>query len=292
MKLPIFLSVALISTLFLDATSSLEVAINERDYKKAISLQKELIASVNLQEKGALSYELALLYLKDQDQEHAFGSFLQALDQSQMTSLYNFCDEKTYKEVLAIYLDVTVPSPQVTAQKLLNRVVPILKDHPEEKIFNYFVAIAYANLGKYDEFFKHFYIAYQAYPDHYFAFKTKAVLHIKLLERTREEKERTIQREAIVRNLREAMKREPNDTTIYKMMIGFSPPALKHESIKIGINKIVDDDIVVPRTDILFYVEEAVDVNEPALAEAFLSRASIWYPSSKIILEAKRKIEK
>ena len=68
MKLPIFLSVALISTLFLDATSSLEVAINERDYKKAISLQKELIASVNLQEKGALSYELALLYLKDQDQ--------------------------------------------------------------------------------------------------------------------------------------------------------------------------------------------------------------------------------
>lgn len=207
--------------------SAQQMAIQDRDYKKAIILQKEKIAEASAAEKGDLSYELAMLYLKDQDQEQAFRTFLQALDDTQGAQQEAPYDKEIYQKAFAIYLDPASPSPQETAKKLLDLLLPYLKEHPQEQLLEFYVAIAYANLGKYDEFFNHFYKAYKAYPTHYLAYRTKAVLHIKILERQREEKERIEQRQAIITNLELAVQKEPHDTTIYKMIITLSSPEIK-----------------------------------------------------------------
>ncbi|MEI8364992.1 MAG: hypothetical protein WCF65_01115 [Parachlamydiaceae bacterium] len=271
---------------------NLQSALEDRNYKKAIAIQRETIAKATPKEKGELTYSLVLLYLKDQDQENAFQTFLEVLDQPQNSlrknSTGNPCDQQLYEQALAIYLDTSSPSPQATAQRLLDKLGLMTQKDP---LLDYFVAISYANLGRYDLFIHYFHCAYQSYPDHYLAFKTKAILHIKLLERRRSEGERQVQREAISDNLMQAMQREPNDTTIYRMLIGFSQTEKKRERLRLCLNKILNDNIIIPRGDILFYVQEALDVGETALAHQFVCRSSEWYPQSRIVSEAVKKIK-
>ena len=261
----------------------IQLALQERDYKKAIVILKETLCQAEAAERGVLNYDLAMLYLKDQDQENAFHAFLEAIAETKTASINNPYDAEAYKKALETYLDPASPSPQVTAQKLIMQIEPILKLHPQQHLLDYFIAIAYANLGRYEDFFKSFYTAYKDYPDHYLAYKTKAVLHIKLLERKRDETDRMAQREAITNNLNLALKREPHDVAIYKMLIGFSPKENKAETIRQSLNKIVDDNIIIPRGDIIFYVQEALDINEMDLVQRFIGRANEWYPHSRIV---------
>lgn len=265
-------------------------ASSAADIKQAINFQSELIQR-SPEQKSVCLQELAFLYLKDQDQEHAFESFLQLLDILQVEEVPPPYDPQLYQEAFAIYIDSRAETPQATAAILLEKLLPILKEKPDQFLLDYFVAIAYANLSKYDEFFKHFERAYHYYPRHYLAYKTKAILHIKLLERTRGERERIAQRQKIVENLMLAVDKEPHDTTIYKLLISFSPQEKKSGQVRLCLNKIINDNIMIPRNELMFYVIEAVETNQRDLAEQFIIQAHEWYPQSRIIKSAQKYLD-
>lgn len=266
-------------------------AVQERNLKQAITLQKEVIEKSNLEAKSESTYELALLYLKDQDQENAFQTFLTALDQPPSTvakgkMLVRQPDlDATSEKLLNIYLDYNSTSPQETALKLIETATAT-KDNISSPSQEYLIAIAYANLGRYEEFFQKFYKAYLEQPDHYLAYKTKAILHIKLLERKIREEERSIQREAIVENLTQAVQREPKDASIYRMLISFSQKEKKRENLRRSLNKIVNDNIMIPRGDVMFYVQEGLDAGEIVLTQKFLCCSHKWYPQSRMVTTA------
>lgn len=285
----IFMVVSFLAVLPVYATDNNAIiaeAVERRDYKKAIAIKQDEITSQSGQAKGAALKELAYLYLKDQDQEKAFSTFLLALDLA--PKLRKECpeDSEIYKKAFQIYLDPSNGSPQVTAQKLLSELNPVIDKEPDQIILQYFIAIAYANLNRFVEFFDHFYQAYTYYPDHYLAYKTQAVLHIKLLERTRGEEDRDKQKRMILKQLEEALKREPRDVAIYRLSISFSPKEEKEEQVRRSLNKIIRDNIMVPRSDLMFYVQEALDSDESDLAARFIQKAREWYPESRLVNEA------
>lgn len=261
-------------------------ALPEMNTKEAIRKQQEAVDLASSEEKGEELADLAELYLKDQDQEKAFKVFLDALQFAGRKTPPEFHSEEDYKKAFSIYVSQPSEAPQEVAVNLIEMLKPILQEKPDQYLLDYFVAIANANLGRYDQFFKHFLKAFQFYPDHYLAYKTKAVLHIKLLERTRENHEREIQREEIRKNLLLALEREPYDTTIYKLLISFSPKEKKREQVQLCLKKILDANIMVPRNDVMFYVLEAVDANEIEWCQRFISRSKEWYPQSRLVASA------
>lgn len=273
------------------ANEELMKAISERNFKKAIQIQLESIDKFAQNEKSNGFQELAYLYLKDQDQEKAFEVFLRGLDLSQNQNKTPSYDQHLYQEIFVLYMDPHAETPQANAAKLLQKLLPLLKSRPDEYLLDYFAAIAYANLSKYDEFFKHFAKAYPYFPSHYLAYKTKAILHIKLLERTRSESERLEQRRKIIENLLLAIEQEPHDTTIYKLLISFSPPEKKCEQVRLCLNKIINGNIMIPRSELMFYVIEAVEANKQDLAERFITIAKEWYPQSRMIASAQKYLD-
>lgn len=268
-----------------------QIAINERDFKKAIEIQLEKICLASDAEEVIDVRELAFLYLKDQDQKRAFETFLKALDLTKPPTHSPAFDATEYKKAFDLYLDSKAESPQVTAKKIIKTLSPILKEKPDQYLLDYFIAIAYANLGKYDEFFTHFYRAYQFFPDHYLAYKTKAVLHIKILERTRGDVERLAQRQIIMDNLLSALQREPFDTTIYRLLISFSQNEKKRNQVQLCLNKIINDNIMIPRGELMFYVIEAIDIQDFELAQRLIFSAKKWYPQSRIVTSAQNYLD-
>lgn len=274
---------------------SIEAGAKERnalafaDYKSAIRSKQEQIAAVGLSEKSRHLVELAILFLKDQEQEKAFSTYLQALDAVPVKTSGSddaSVSDGTYCDALAIYFDHQSGTPKEKAQKIYNKYYSVVKEKCDVDLLTYIVAISLANLGRYDDFFELFYRSYQSLPNHFLAYKTKAILHIKLYERARTEKEREQQGELIQKNLELALAREPKDDTLYKLMITFSLQKNKTQQVRRCLNKIFDDNIILPRGDILFFVQEAVDVGEYKLAQSFIEKSRTWYPQSKIITSA------
>lgn len=262
------------------------------DTKQAIKRQQEIVDLACQEQKGEVSVELARLYLKDQDQEKAFKVFLDALNFAKRKTPPEQSSSEEYDKAFSLYVDQPFDAPQETAAQLIEMLLPVLHVKPDEYLLDYFMAIAFANLGKYEEFFRHFYKAFQFYPDHYLAYKTKAILHIKLLERTRELDDREFQRAEIGKNLQLALEREPCDTTIFKLLISFSPKEKKREQVRLCLKKIIDGNIMVPRTEVMFYVLEAVDVEEIDWCQRFISRSKEWYPQSRLVASAQEYLKK
>lgn len=268
--------------------TDLEKAIQTGNFKQAIAIEKQDIQQAPQKDKGKLLDRLALLYLKDQDQESAFAAFIESLEQKQTQSAPpNFSDsDPAYKDALAIYMAGQAENPQISAQKLIEKYAQKLKEQKEPSPIGFLVAAAYANLCLYEEFFNFFYDAYASFPNHFLAYKTKALLHVKLMERRRSEPERRLQREAILQNLNAALALEPQDTTLYKLLITFSFPESIKEQIQRCLKKILDGNMIIPRSELQFYVQETVDIKDYDLAQRFLDRAREWYPNSRIVSTA------
>lgn len=280
-------------SLFSDATPIQDV-LQAGDYKKAIEFQKKKLTSDVNVDQGAVLKALAVLYLKDQDQEQAFETFLKSLDYAKRINCPKMTDaeESTYKAALAIYFDhKSGTNPKETAQVLIRQFAAELKRQPDNHQLAYLVALARANLNQYEEFFDLFYRAYGCYPDHFLAFKTKAILHIKLLERKKTEAERKVQREEVISNFEKALTIEPQDVTLYKLLITFASPETKQDQVRRCLNKIMGGNIIIPRSDVIFYVQEAVDAKENTLAQQFLDRAREWYQQSRIITAAQNYLD-
>jgi hypothetical protein len=276
------------------ASEQLQKALDEGDYKTAIHAYQQQLEQSPLEEKGWLLKKLAIIKFKDQEQEKAFQIFLEALeiapDNSPACSLTPD-EEALYQKALSVYLDHNNGSPQIISEKIYRIYEPVLMQQPHLHLLAYLVASACANLGKYEEFFNLFYDSYCFYPNHYLAYKTKAILHIKLLERARTATERETQRWAIFQDLSKAIEKQPTDDSLYKMLIVFSPEEKKNYLLCDSLNKIIDGNMIIPRADMSFYVQKAVDAKEYALAQRFIDKAREWYRYSRVIDSAQQYLD-
>jgi hypothetical protein len=159
---------------------------------------------------------------------------------------------------------------------------PIMAQHPTYYQLNFILAAAYANLSMFEEFFNRFYTSYQYYPDSYMAYKTKAILNLKLYEKAPSEGREPL-RQQIILNTAKASSKNPQDASLYRILIAFAEDKERPKVTKQVIDKLIAQNIMVPRNDILFYVKEAADQGNCDLAEQFLEKVKQWYAYSRSI---------
>lgn len=274
--------------------SEARVAFENCEYKKAIDAYQELLKSADKESVSPLKVKLASAFYKDQDQEKAFTVFLEALEtavlSAQSPSQITQEEQNLYKQGLEIYLHHNGMTSWEVAGKIRENYAETIRNHPDYHVLGYLVAASYANLEQFEQFFELFYRSYLHLPEHYMAYKTKAILHAKLLERSRTPVEREKQRLEILSNLSLAAKLNPHDTTLYKMILSITKESDKQNVVNIYLNKIIDDGIIIPRTDMMFYVEQAVKSKQLDLAQSFLNKARVWYPASRTIDQAQQYI--
>lgn len=264
---------------------------SDGDPKQAIAAIENHISNSKEAEKGILEARKAILLVRDQDFERAIQTFLKSLEGINSNSSITPNEQILYDKALAEYLEHGASTAQQAAQHILEKYQKTLDEHPDYHLIEFLVAASYANMGRFDQFFDHFYTAYLHHSDHYFAYKTKAVLHIKLLERARTDAERRAQRTEILKNIHLAMQRYPQDHSLYKLLIHFSDQEKLHETVTKVLQKIIEKNIVVPRSDIAYYVRKALDVGERGLAKTFVEKAQDWYKYSRALETAENMIK-
>lgn len=252
---------------------------NAINFKEAIAKEQANIshASPALHKK-----DLAILYYKDQNQEKAFEIFLEAINEdipenAQPPSLE---ENELFENAINDYLE-NDEKLQNTASSICKKYLLILKKHPDYHQLGYVLAAAYANLEMFPEFFEQFFKSHHHFPNQFFAYKGKAALHAQLYARRRTLEERQIQQEKIIQNLENAVQSFPKDTTLYKMIVVFAPENKKKTLINRYLNKIIEENIIIPRREVVFYVHQAIAVNETPLAKRFLNKSREWHPNSR-----------
>jgi hypothetical protein len=236
---------------------------------------------------------VAITYLKNQEEDKAFRVFLEALNthSPQESFIITYEEEELYKKALENYLDRSEYDKKELSKKIQKEFSYILSEHPEYHLLGFFFAIADANLENYEHFFKRFYESFLKYPDHFLVFKTKAIIHYKLFEKASTEDERSIQSILIYKNALEALNRYSKDHSLSKLAIAFAPEEKKTTIIRDCLNKILMDNIILPRADISFYLQHAISSDNDDLAEQLINRAQSWYQYSRTIDAAKKVLE-
>jgi hypothetical protein len=232
-----------------------------------------------------LKVQEAIALYKNQDHDNAFKVFLAALDSIQnRTPAVSLEDARLYQEALATYLNTSSQlSKEQTAVKILQAYIKILTEHPDYYQLGFITAAAYANINKYEEFFSRFFESYMQDPTHYMAYKGKAALSIKLLERARNVEAREEQRKKVIENVYAAAELQSSDISLYRVLIAYSSPEDKRRYVLHSLNKIIDNNMMTSRTDIGFFVEQAVDLHEWDLAQSFIDKARLWYQYSRVV---------
>lgn len=272
------------------------LALSLGRFKEAEKIYQQFLNSAAEEEMGIVKTRLAIVYYKDQEHEKAFKIFLEALEedlrQQQIITQNLSAEEKiVYEQALKIYLDQAGLSPLETAQKITKQFGSIYEKNPEFHHLGYILAVSYANLGNYDQFFDVFYKSYMKVPQHFIAFKAKAALHIKLFERAKTDTEREEQRRLIIGNATKAADLQPNDTSLYRMILDFTTQESKEAIFSAYLNKIIDRNIVIARLDIPYYSEIAITYRQYDLAQKFLNKAREWYAQSRLIIAAQKHLE-
>jgi tetratricopeptide (TPR) repeat protein len=248
---------------------------------------KKVIKTIDLEkDKSGDSYALlAEAYYKDQEHAKAYEAFLKALDKTPKkdnASHQMGKDEALlYDEALKTYLDTTARDSVTTSLKIRDQYAGIWRLHPEYAELGYLVAIAYANLGEYADFFEVFYRSYKKIPDHFLAYKTQGVLHLKLYDRGKTLADKERERAQVLFYFNKAKELYPQDYSLYRMEIAFSQD--KERILETNLKEIIDRDIVIPRADLSFYIDQLFAYGKNELATEFLAKARKWYPYSRTL---------
>lgn len=236
--------------------------------------------------------ELAKRYYSSQEHEKAIETYLKALKtkppQTRPHLLQN--EEKAYEKALRLYLEAKGTKTQENSALLIKDFAPLISEHPEYSQLTYIVAAAYANVGNFPQLFDLFYRAYEQNPCHFLAYKTQAILWIKLFERDLPGSSKELKREQILENLYQASEAYPYDTSLYRLMILYSSEQSRPDAVLEGLNKIISKDIVIPRGELEFYMKHALSLNDKSHALQLIDKASIWYPYSRTVEKAKSEI--
>jgi len=250
-----------------------------------IALSSNLFGSIELVDE-------AIAEARAQHQEKAFEIFLKALETP--VSANNKVDSKErtlFLEGLELYLNPEGIRPELLAEEILESYQPVTANHPEYTLLNFIVASAYANKKEYDTFFWEFYRSYQNHPAHYLVDKTKAILHLRLMEQARLPVDREKHRQQVVAYLRNAAEKYPADLTLYRMILSLGTKEEKEGILKQSLTRILEENIRIPRGDVFPYVKDAVVLGEFELAQALIDRALEWYRYSRSINAAQKYLD-
>jgi tetratricopeptide (TPR) repeat protein len=198
-------------------------------------------------------------------------------------------EKKLYDDALLLYLDPREKDKEQMSMKIRDRYAGTWRLHQDYAHLGYLVAIAYANLGDFSEFFEIFYKSYQKIPHHFLSYKTQGLLHIKLYDLARTPVEKEKERKLVFQSFKKAKSLYPNDSTLYKMEIAFSKD--KEEALEMSLKEIIDKDIVIPRADLSFYFDLLLAHGKDELAQEFLVKAKKWYPYSRTLDAASEMIK-
>jgi hypothetical protein len=262
------------------------VSISQGRYKQAIDQLNHLLKDSN---ESKLQFELAEVYLLDQDIERSFQTFLNLLHQTDsQTSLYE-PESTTYHQALDVYLNGT--KPYVTANEIVGEYADYYSKHPDDIGVGFILATAYANQREYQRFYRMFYPLYLQSPHHYLAYKIRAALHIKLYERSRSELEKEKQCHQIEHFAKKAILQYADDSTLHQWLITFCPDKEKASFVKQSIEQLINGERAVPRNDIPFYVQQAINTDQLELAQKFIDQAKEWYQYSRVIDAAQNHLD-
>jgi hypothetical protein len=251
------------------------------------------IEIVPQERKGEVSFQLALAYLKDQDQEKAIQEFLRTLEALTPKAAPSLTgqEKELYEKGYRIYLDRPYDNtPKDTAIKLYQEFKQTTDEHKDYYLLNLLMSTAYANLNRYEEFFNAFYQSYPYYSDHYLSYKTKAALHIRLFEKARQLNEREEERKLVFTNTMNAIEKNPFDIGLYKIAMLFAGE--NHAKVVQDLlAAIIQKNIIVPRHDIVFFVHQAITSKQIDAAQKFVDKCREWYHYSRSISEAQEHID-
>lgn len=250
--------------------------------REKIAACYEKLAVANDEEKSKIYKVLSLAYYEAQDLENAIKNFLNALDTAflQSTSVNNV---DIGEEAFKIYLDKNAKSLQTTSKEMIELFSDKYLENQNDYLLGFVLALEYANLNQFEQFFEIFYKAYVLSPDHYLKYKTRAILNIKLFDRARTVAEKEKYRLEINLNLKKASDAYALDCNLYQLMILFCEKENKSFLVDTLLNKIINHNIVIPRADISFFVKQAESFDKYELALSFLEKQSLSYPVSRII---------
>jgi tetratricopeptide (TPR) repeat protein len=285
----IFFSVSAISCLCL---FPIWLEGGDDELKTVIQKHEKDVNSLAPAQKGPAFVKLALAHLADQNEEKAFKTFLEALSaaEKKQTKEISKEEQQQYEEALKLYLNHS-ENPRETAQKVQAAYASLLKEHSDFFLLRYLIALTKANQGEWKEFFEEFYRSYEYFPEHYLAFKTKAVLHLKLMEKGRTTQERAEHQTEMLSNTVKAIEKNGNDTGLYKLMMVFAFNDEKQRVVDLYLNKIIESSILVPRSEIAFFVKQAVSVQKKDLAQRFLDHVRKDYQYSRVVSAAQEYLD-
>lgn len=263
--------------------------------KDKIESLQDLRSKVSVADKGELLLDLAKLYLLDQQFELAMETYLKALEASTPKPAGTPSQEEMalYDEVLAKYLEIHSGSvSRAQAHEILQEYADLIDEHPDYNYFHFLMAVSYANVGDYEQFFELFYQSHLLYPDSYMSHRTKAVLYTKLAQRGKKVEERDHAKAGIFVHARKALEKYPEDVSLYKMIIDFSPEKGRAGVTMEVMEQMISQDRQIPRKDIYFFVVNAVETDQKFLAERFLDKAREWYSYSQQVEKSQRFLDR
>lgn len=253
-----------------------------------IEKQKALVQARSAVEKSALYYELALAFYQDQEVDQAFFHFLESLKGIPTGAEYRLSEKESalYTEALEDYLARSVSDPIQAAQMLLQKYGEAADQNRHFVYLNFLMATAYANLGKYEDFFERFYKGYGYLHDSFLAYKTKGILYLRLSHHGKSAEERQLFQKEAFDCLTIALNRNSQDSSLYKVLIFLAKDEKKNALILSYLQKMVDNKVELPRSDIFFYVREAVLLGALELGQAIIDRGRTLYEYSRSITAA------
>ena len=251
--------------------------------------QKALASAMSEGAKSSLLYELALAYYQDQEIDVAFSYFLEALKRVPKKSAELHMEEREsllYKSALEDYLTRAGSDPAYVAGELLQKYGEEADQNRDFIHLNFLIATAYANLSKYDDFFDRFYKGYPYLHDTFLAYKTQGILYLRLSHHGKSTEERQGFQAEAFKYLTGAVERNPQDPSLYKVLIFLAKDEKNKELIRSYLQRIVDYKVELPRCDICLYVKEAVWAGEVELGQEIIDRARALYDYSRAISTA------
>lgn len=265
------------------------------EYNEAIEQINERLSRTDGKARSQLLFQLALIETKDQEMEKAFAHFLEALSLAPLEAVspVQSQEKKLYDQALQIYLNNhTGQDLKAGSEEIIKKYSPFFDEHPNYYLLNFMLAAAYANLGKMDQFFERFYESYVHLPDSFMAYRIQAILHQKLFERAATPQAKQIERQQVFIFAQKASNANNADTELYKLMISMSDQEEKRTIVEQTLNKIMCQNIIIPRSDIIFYVLQALDTNQKDLAQEFVNKSREWYQYSRVINEAQQAVDR
>lgn len=251
-------------------------AQQQGDYKAAIL---ELQSLISKKPTSELYLSLAVCQLQDQQEEEAFKTYMLCLEKakSQQNKTVSSSEKTTYDELLALYI--------ANSPDLDTKLATTLKDHPDYTQCQFFLASSMANSRKFEPFFYLFYQSYCSFPDCHMSHKTQGVIASLILQRAKSLQEKDLWRKQALGSLGLALKQCPQDTGLHKMLIYTASDKERKQVVQMVIQEVIAKDVQIARGEIPFYINHALWVEEPGLAQQLLDKAKTWYQYSRIIQE-------